>query len=214
MKIRTLLKAASIISVALPAGYAAAEGELTVVSWGGALQAAQRTAWFDPVEKELNITVKEDTVNGIADVRTQVQSGNVTWDLVELGSNSCVKLAEEGAVEPLDLSMIDTANIDQALRGDAWSAVLIFSTVLAWNTDSYPDGGPQNWADMWDTEKFPGVRSMYRKPYYNLEVALMADGVAPQDLYPLDVERAFAKLEELKPDVVTWWPSGRPRPSC
>lgn len=185
-----------------------AAGELTVVSWGGALQEAERKAWFEPVAKELGITVKEDTVNGIADVRAQVQSGAVTWDLVELGSNSCVKLAAEGALEKLDFGVIDTAGIDKGFVNDYWIANLAFATVLAWNTDTYKDGGPQTWADMWDFEKFPGGRSMYRKPYYNLEGALMAAGVDPKKLYPLDVELAFKQMEKMKPHVVTWWASG------
>jgi putative spermidine/putrescine transport system substrate-binding protein len=208
MRLKALFGGLSVAIGCLVSSSVWAEGELTVVSWGGALQEAERKAWFEPVAQELGITVKEDTVNGIADVRAQVQSGSVTWDLVELGSNSCVKLAEEGNVEKLDLSMIDTGNIDPGFVNDYWVGNLVFSTVLAWNTKTYGDKQPETWADMWDVETFPGGRSMYRKPYYNLEAALMAAGVDPKNLYPLDVDLAFEQLEKIRPHVVTWWPSG------
>ena len=207
MRLKSLLLALPFVAAAVvPAASMAAE--LTVVSWGGALQAAERQAWFEPVAEELGITLKEDTVNGIADVRAQVQSGAVSWDLVELGSNSCVKLADEGAVEKLDYSVIDTDGLDPGFVNDYWVGNLVFSTVLAWNTNTYKDKAPQSWADMWDFENFPGGRAMYRKPYYNLEAALMAAGVDPKKLYPLDIDLAFKQLEKIKPHIVTWWPSG------
>jgi len=113
MKFRGLLYALPLVALSACSS-AATAAELTVVSWGGSLQEAERKAWFEPVAEELGITVKEDTVNGIADVRAQVQSGAGTWDLVELGSNSCVKLAQEGALEALDYSVIDTDGLDPA----------------------------------------------------------------------------------------------------
>jgi len=64
------------------------------------------------------------------------------------------------------------------------------------------------WAAFWDTKNFPGQRSMRRHPIYNLEAALIADGVPLDKLYPIDVDRAFNKLEELKPHVLVWWNSG------
>jgi len=79
---------------------------------------------------------------------------------------------------------------------------------MAWNTETYKDNPPQSWVDMWDFENFPGGRAMYRKPYYNLETALMGAGVDPKKLYPLDVELAFEQLEKIRPHIVTWWPSG------
>ena len=196
--------AAGAVALAAPA---MAEGELTVVSWGGALQDAQRTAWFEPIAEEMGITVKEDTVSGIADVRTQVQSGNVTWDLVELGSSSCVKLAEEGALEPLNLTEEQLDGVDPAAYSDTWVPVIYYATVIGWNTD-FVETPPSNWAEFFDGENFPGARSLFTSPASMLEIALLADGVAPADVYPIDIDRAFAKLEEIKPDVLTWWSSG------
>ena len=89
----------------------------------------------------------------------------------------------------------------------------VFSTVLAWNTKTYGDKGPQSWADFWDVKKFPGKRS-YRKGVAGaLEPALMADGVPPDKVYevlsqPGGIERAIKKIKELKPHIAVWWSSG------
>ena len=89
----------------------------------------------------------------------------------------------------------------------------MFSTVLAWNTKTYGDKGPQSWADFWDVKKFPGKRA-YRKGVAGaLEPALMADGVPPDKVYevlstPAGIERAIKKIKELKPHIAVWWSSG------
>ncbi|SDX04701.1 putative spermidine/putrescine transport system substrate-binding protein [Ruegeria halocynthiae] len=113
-----------------------------------------------------------------------------------------MKLAFEGAVEPIDFSVVNTDGIDGALYADEWIAVFTFATVIGWNTDTV-EKAPSNWAEFWDVENFPGARALYNSAQSMLEIALMADGVAPADLYPLDVDRAFEKLEEIKPEVVT-----------
>lgn len=89
-----------------------------------------------------------------------------------------------------------------------------FSTIMGYRTDQFPKGeGPQNWADFWDVEKFPGPRSMQNSFTPNLEIALMADGVAKGDVYEIlatdeGIDRAFRKLDEIKPHVVKWWNTG------
>ena len=200
----TLVTALGIWSV----GSAQAEGTVTISSWGGAYQEAQRKAWFDPVAKELGITIKEDTTSGIADVRAQVMSGAVTWDLVQQGSNACILLDREGALEKLDYSQMDVKGVPDDLKGETWIGNLVYGTVLGWRKDAWDGKKPTGWKDMYNFKDFPGPRSMRRNPTYNLEAALIADGVAPEDVYPIDMDRAFKKLEELKPHIVSWWPSG------
>jgi putative spermidine/putrescine transport system substrate-binding protein len=80
--------------------------------------------------------------------------------------------------------------------------------VLAYNTEHFGDNVPQNWADFWDVDNFPGARSLRNNPVATLEIALLADGVDKDELYPLDVDRAFAKMEEIKPHIDVWWTSG------
>ncbi|HEX2526279.1 MAG TPA: ABC transporter substrate-binding protein [Geminicoccus sp.] len=184
--------------------------EITVASGGGIYQDAQRAAFFDPTAKKLGITIKEATTNGIPEIRVQVQSKSVIWDIANTAAEECAIGSKEGLFEPLDTSVVDTSGIDPKLVGPDWVANLYYSTVMAWNTDAIGQDGnlPKSWADFFDTEKFPGDRGIYDHPRGNLEAALLADGVPPDQLYPLDVERAFKKLEELKPDITVWWSSG------
>ena len=200
----TVLTAAAILSAPM----VQAQDTLTIASWGGAYQEAQRQAWFDVVEKELNITIVEDTTSGIADVRVQVASGSPTWDMVQQGNAGCAILEKEGNVEMLDQAILDIPGIPDSMKSKGWIGNLVYGAVLARNDNTYADAKPETWVDFWDTEKFPGVRSLRRSPMYNLEAALLADGVAMDDLYPLDTERAFKKLAELKDDVAVWWSSG------
>ena len=207
MRLFSTLRAALLLSVAasLPA---AAQTTLTFASFGGAYQAAQRKALLDPIEKMLNITIKEDTLTGIADVRAQVGAKAVKWDVADLGAASCARGSAEGLFEPLDYSVINTDGIDKAMVHKDWIGVIYYSTVIAYNTQKYGQNGPQTWADFWDTKKFPGTRSLSRGASETFEIALMADGVDPQKLYPIDADRALKSLEKIKKNVVVWWASG------
>jgi putative spermidine/putrescine transport system substrate-binding protein len=181
--------------------------EITVVSWGGKFQEAERKAFFEPTAKILGITIKEDTLSSPNEVRVQVRAGAVRWDVVELGIAGCARLSAEGLLEKLDYSVIDTTGIPQEFVKDDWVGILHYSNVLAWNKDTYGENPPKNWADFYDVEKFPGTRAMRNDPTENFEIALLADGVSPDKLYPLDLGRALKKLAELKPHVKVWWKS-------
>lgn len=196
------------VIAALAVSSAQAQQTITFASFGGAYQAAQRKALLDPIEKELKIVIKEDTLTGIADVRAQVRANAVKWDVADLGAASCARGAVEGLFEPLDYSLIKTDGIDKAVVHKDWIGVIYYSTVLAWNTQKFGANGPASWADFWNVQKFPGKRSLYRSPGETMEIALMADGVAPDKLYPLDMDRAIKSLEKIKPHVVAWWSSG------
>jgi putative spermidine/putrescine transport system substrate-binding protein len=202
---------AAVLAAAF-AGSAAAE-ELTVVSFGGAYQEAQSKALFQPAAKALGITVKEETYTGIADLRLKVKANAVTWDIVASGSGSAARAGAEGILEKLDYKIIDVSHFVKGMAQDYCVGGDVFSTVLAWNTKTYGEKGPQSWADFWDVKKFPGKRS-YRKAVAGaLEPALMADGVPPEKVYevlsaPGGIARAVAKIKELKPNVAVWWESG------
>jgi putative spermidine/putrescine transport system substrate-binding protein len=100
------------------------------------------------------------------------------------------------------------ASLVPGMVNNVWLGFSVFSTVLAYRTDKFPGDAPQNWADFWNVQKFPGRRALYRGVQGVIEAALMADGVAPRALYPLDVNRAFRKLDAIKPHVNVWWTSG------
>src|SRR6185295_2270334 len=100
----------------LDAGESLAQQSITVSSWGGAFQKAQREAWFSVVEKELGITVKEDTTSGVADIRAQVASGRPTWDLSTQGAHTCGILEKEGKLEKLDAAIVNDAGVPKDLK--------------------------------------------------------------------------------------------------
>ena len=182
---------------------------LTLSSWGGAFQKAQKEAWFGIVEKELGITIKEDTTSGIADVRTQVASGKPTWDLTTQGMYTCLLLEKEGKLEPLSDEVLAIAkDVPEQLRSKSCVSQIVYSVAIGYRDKAFPGKEPAGWADFWDVKKFPGQRSMRKHPLYALEQALIVDGVPMDKLYPLDVDRAFKKLEEIKPNVLVWWSSG------
>lgn len=194
--------------LALGAPGASAQQSITVSSWGGAFQKAQREAWFNLVEKELGITIKEETTSGIADVRAQVASGRPTWDLSTQGAYTCAILEKEGNLEKLDPAIVNDPGVPEELKSESWISQIVYSVAIGWRKQAFGDKKPTGWAAFWDTKNFPGQRSLRRHPIYNLEAALIADGVPMDKLYPLDVERAFKKLEEVKPNVLVWWNSG------
>src|SRR5437868_8688304 len=139
------------------AGGTAAAQQLTVVSFGGSYQEAQSKALFQPAAKALGITVKEETYTGIADLRLKVKAGAVTWDVVASGSGSAARAGAEGILEKLDYKTIDVSNFVPDMHQDYCVGGDLFSTVLAWNTKTYGDKGPQSWADFWDVKKFPEI---------------------------------------------------------
>ncbi len=206
---RTIWSAVALLGtgLALGAPQASAQQSITVSSWGGAFQKAQREAWFNLVEKELGITIKEETTSGIADVRAQVASGRPTWDLSTQGAYTCALLEKEGKLEKLDPAIVADPGVAPNLKSDYWISQIVYSVAIGWRKKAF-EKAPTGWAAFWDTKTFPGQRSLRRHPIYNLEAALIADGVPMDKLYPLDVDRAFKKLAEVKPHVLVWWASG------
>ena len=132
---------------------------VTIASWGGSYQEAQTKALFEPAAKATGIIVKEETYGGMSDVRLQVTSGAVSFDIVASGSGSAARAGAEGLLEELDYSVIDVTTFYPALYSKHCVGGDVFSTVYAWNTNTYGDAGPQSWADFWDVEKFPGSRA-------------------------------------------------------
>jgi putative spermidine/putrescine transport system substrate-binding protein len=87
-------------------------------------------------------------------------------------------------------------------------AYCALGTNLAYRKDKFPQGGPKGWADFWDVKKFPGNRSMFNNAVRTVQFALVADGVPVDKVFPLDVDRAFRKLDQIKPHVKVWWTQG------
>ena len=177
---------------------------LTFVSFGGAYQGAQRKAWLEPYTALTGVKFLEDENSSNATIKSQVESGQVTWDVVDVGNDFGLD-ANADLLEPLDYTLIPQAEVIDGFATTYRVADITYGVVLAYNTDKTAGAVPAGWADYFDTTKFPGKRGMWDYSEGGIfEVALMADGVKAADLYPLDLARASAKLDTLRDDFVFW----------
>ncbi|HEY7525037.1 MAG TPA: ABC transporter substrate-binding protein [Candidatus Limnocylindrales bacterium] len=180
---------------------------VTFVSFGGVYQEAQRKAWLQPYSELTGVTFQEDENSSNATIKSQVEGGDVTWDIVDVGNDFGLN-AHADLLEPLDYTLINKDEILEGFAGDYRVADITYGVALAYNTDKTAGVVPEGWADFFDTAKIPGKRGLWKYSEGGVfEFALMADGVAPGDLYPLDLDRAIAKLDTIKDDIV-WWTSG------
>ena len=204
----TITGAASAAVLALAASTVHADETITFVSWGGTTQNAQQEAWAESFTEKTGIRVLQEGPTDYGRIRAQVESGNVDWDVVDVEGEFAMRAARAGLLEELDFDVIDRSKFDERFVTDHAAGSFFFSFVLGYNENSLPNGGPENWEDFFNVEEYPGQRGVYRWPSAGvLELALLADGVAEEDLYPLDVDRAFAKLEEIE-DHLFYWGSG------
>ncbi|MFZ5853121.1 MAG: ABC transporter substrate-binding protein [Chloroflexota bacterium] len=180
---------------------------LTFASYGGVYQKAQRQAWLEPYAKLTGVQWTESEDSSNATIKAQVESGQVTWDVVDVGNDFGLERNAD-VLEPLDFSLIHKDEILPGFVGPYRVADITYGIVLAYRSDLTGGQVPQGWADFFDLQKFPGKRGMYDYSAGGIfEVALMADGVAPKDLYPLDIPRAIKKLDTIK-DQLVFWPGG------
>lgn len=185
-----------------------ADETLNFVSWGGSTQDAQRDAWAAPFSKADGTKVVMDGPTDYGKLKAMVESGNVQWDVVDVEADFALRAAAEGLLEPLDFSVIKRDSLDPRFVSDSGVGSFYFSFVLGYNQGKLGNSAPQDWTALFDTVKYPGKRALYKWPSPGvLELALLADGVAADKLYPLDLDRAFKKLDTIKPTIV-WWGGG------
>jgi putative spermidine/putrescine transport system substrate-binding protein len=186
-----------------------ASGPITFVTWGGALEQAQQQAMATPFTKESGIKVNTTAPTDYAKLKALGQGGSGTWDVVDAEPHVAATGCREGWLEKLDFNVIDrNAFLPTTPATDCSVPTGSYPFAIAYRTDKFASGHPQNWADFFNTERFPGKRTMTSiSPIGVLEPALLADGVKPADLYPIDVDRALRKLDTIKKDIV-WWSTG------
>jgi putative spermidine/putrescine transport system substrate-binding protein len=177
---------------------------LTFVSFGGAYQDAQTKAMVEPAEKKFGVTFKQDGPTDYAKIKTQVASQQVSWDVIDsdpfFGIQQCEKL-----LEPIDTNIVDTSKMPQELVSKCAVPSMTYSYVLAYNKEKFGDNPPQGWKDFFDPQGFPGKRALWNYSQGGgYEAALLADGVSKEELYPIDYDRAFKKLDAIKDDLVFW----------
>jgi len=192
-------------------------GDLTVVSNGGVIQDVQREIYFKPFMEQTKIKLIEDTwEGGVGVLRTKIEGGNNNWDVVIVEAEEAVVGCDEGLLEKLDWSKIGgKERYLPAAVSDCAVGTDTFNHVLSYDGDRIKDAdAPKNWADFWDLKKWPGKRGLRNGPKSTLEIALMADGVPPAEVYktlatPAGVDRAFKKLDAIKPAILWWDKAGQ-----
>lgn len=204
--------AAAACLAAVSPGVAQDKGQVVIAGPGGSFQDALRKAILKPFEEATGIKVVEGGIAGVAmpKLRAMVNSGSPEWDVVEVNPGSFEQLVAEGMLERLDYSAMDQsvfAEFPKEAIQPFGVGTYTYSTVIAFNTTKYTQAnGPKSWADVWDVNKFPGPRILYAGNAFipPIEAALMADGVPPDRLYPLDFKRAYAALTRIKPHIAKW----------
>jgi len=186
-------------------------GEVRIAAYGGTAQDAERVAYFKPFEKLSGIKTTDIAGADINKVKAMVETGNVQWDVVQLGRSTVKNLMKKGDYfEKIDYELVDVGNIDPLYRYDYALDMLVWSEVMAYRTDAFGGKVPVGWADFWDTKKFPGDRALggAGPSTPELEFALMAAGVPPDKVYPIDVDKAFVSYDKIKSSIVKWWETG------
>jgi putative spermidine/putrescine transport system substrate-binding protein len=212
-----------ILSAALAGGcgVALAQESLTVVSWGGAYGEAQKKHVIEPYQKDTGVRVLfEDYTGGVAEIKAQVESGNIQWDVVDFEVIDLERACSEGLLEEIPRDILppgvdgtpaEEDFIPEALASECAIGNIVWSVVFAYNERTIGDTRPASIQDFFDTKKIPGKRAMRKRPQVNMEWALLADGVPPAQVYdvlatPEGQQRAFDKLDSIRKDLV-WFDS-------
>ena len=228
MKSRIVSIFSSVVSVMLAGWFVPLQAqELIVVSYGGAYSLSQQKAYHEPymaMNPGIKILNDDSASQGVAKLRAQVEIDNVSWDLLDANASDAILLCDEGLIEEIDHDTVlapapdgtpASKDFGDAIVSPCFIPEIVFSTTFAYRTDLVKTP-PTGIKDVFDLDKIPGMRSLQREPDGNIEWALLADGVAIDDIYdeldtPEGIARAFAKLDEIK-DKVVWWVEGAQSP--
>lgn len=207
---RRVIKAISAASLSAPSFSVLGKSgpDLYINTWGGLWEAAASTALFEPFTQETGINIKTVSPVSFAKLAAQVRTGVYEFDVTTLGGADLVRANRAGLIEPLPKSFFNLDSIDEEQFFENGVASHSFATVISYYRDTYPNGGPRNWRDFFDIEKYPGTRSMQRHASRSLPLAVLADGEELDKLYPVDIERALNKLDTIKDNVRVWWTQG------
>lgn len=208
---RAILKGAAGATAATTLGMPfvarAQSSQIVVATSGGQLEAAYEAAYYGPFTEATGVEIIKAPTD-YAKLKAMVDAGAPEWDVAQMAADQVAIFSKQGLLEPLDPSGIDT---DALLPGTLYPDYVLSdlaAAVMSWNTQLVSEENvPQTWADVFDLEKVPGGRGFWRQASEILELALLADGVAPADLYPMDVDRAFKVLDTIKSEIV-WWTAG------
>jgi putative spermidine/putrescine transport system substrate-binding protein len=184
-------------------------GELVFVNWGGDAMDAYEAAFGDPFEDETGIAVKLDGSGPTEGaIQAQFESGQPSWDIVDADPFSAETLGKKGMIRPIDYDIVDRGKMREGFGWEHAASMYFYSYVIAYDARRFGDDPPKDMKDFFDVETYPGRRAMYKWGAGMWEALLMGDGVPADSLYPLDLERAHAKLRDFKEHVISFWGGG------
>lgn len=208
---RQLLKGAGAtgaMMLAAPAILRAQPTTITVPNSGGALEEAYRKGYFETFEAETGVKVLTAPYMEAGRVKAMVEANAVDVDILNIDFAEAAVLERENLLEPVDYALVDKSDVPDWAASEQYIVSDVAATVMAWNTAAFTqETRPKTWAEFYDVAKLPGQRSLWKLAMQSLETACLATGIDPKNLYPLDLDAAFAMLDKLKPDL-TWWTSG------
>ncbi len=229
MTMKKTLMATSAMTVAAGMAFADAHmaNEMTIVSWGGAYSNSQQKAYSEPYAEKTGVKIinDESSAEAVAKLRAMNEAGNISWDVVDVTAADSFRLCDEGLAMEIDFDEQLAAGDDGSTATDDFGGTLIndcfipqivFSTTFGYRTDMVGDTPPTKICDVFDTDAYPGKRSLEKRPIGNMEWALLCDGVPKEEIYdalatPEGQEKALAKLSTIKDDVI-WWNAGADTP--
>lgn len=211
MKRRTFVAgAATLPALNILSGTARAQSkEIRMIESGGASGDSIQIGYIDPLKAKTGINVIRESPSSLGKLRALVESGQTSTVLFELGSSVMVQAKKLGLIEKIDWDAVQPAAMFPEAKNEYGFGYQYFSTVMAWRAGQKE---PKNWAEFFDTKAFPGKRCLPDYPHYCLGFAAQAAGVPIDKLFPLDVDLAFKKLNEIKKDVSVWWKAGAQPP--
>ena len=196
MKLKSILMLTTGAAVAAGSAFAASHmaSEMTIVSWGGAYSSSQKNAYHDPYSANTGTTIINDdsSAEAVAKLRAMNEAGNVTWDVVDVVAADAIRLCDEGLAMEIDADTMLAAAPDgtpasedfgDLLVSDCFIPQIVYSTTFGYRTDLVGDTPPTDVCAVFDTEAYPGKRSLEKRPINNMEWALICDGVAKDDVY-------------------------------
>jgi putative spermidine/putrescine transport system substrate-binding protein len=187
----------------------AAGKTLVFVNWGGDALRSYDQAYGQAFLRQTGVTVRQDGSGPTEGAITaQFKSGKPTWDIVDADPFSAISLGKRGMIEPIDYQVVDRSRMRNGFGWEYAASTYFYSYVIAYDASRFGGRAPAGMADFFDVRKFPGKRSMYKWGAGMWEAALLADGVAADKLYPLDLKRAHEKIAGFRDHVVSYWGGG------
>lgn len=206
---RLALASAALLLLAVPAADAQTVKEIRMLEAGGDSGEAVQAAYIEPFQKKTGIRVVRENPTSLGKLKAMVASKNITTPIVLVPRSWLVQAKTENLLEPLDWAAIAPQPITAEAKDSHAIGWSYFSNVMAWRSDVK---APKTWADFWNVADFPGKRSLIDDPSVMLPVALLADGVPMDKLFPIDIDRAFGSLAKIRPHVSVWWTAGSQPP--